>query len=204
MTLGVFAVVVILTANLALVAVLMRRPGLLRMAGGHVLVFLGLLVLPALAFAVGFGQHTERAKRTEFCVSCHVMEPYGASLWIDSTEHLPATHVQNARVDQDRACYVCHTSYTMFGGLQAKLNGLQHLYVNYVSGPPDRLQLYQPYQNRECLFCHGEARSFVENDLHADLRGELDRDEVSCLECHDRIHDVGQLTAFEAWEPGRE
>ena len=65
-----------------------------------------ILVLPALGFFVGFAEHTNQAKRIEFCVSCHVMEPYGRSLLIDSVDHLPANHFQNARVDQAQACFV--------------------------------------------------------------------------------------------------
>ena len=200
---GVLGVLVILMFNLALVIVLVQRPSLLWVAGGRVLVFLSLLVLPALSFAVGFLEHADHAKRTEFCVSCHVMEPYGLSLQIDSVDHLPASHFQNARVDQERACYVCHTNYSMFGDIRAKLNGLQHLYVNYLTGPPDEIALYQPFQNRECLYCHSTARSFEENDLHIDVRAELEQNDVSCLECHAVSHDIAELPNLKMWEPER-
>ena len=203
MPVGLAGVIVILAVNLALVAILACRPALLWVAGGRVLVFLAIVVLPTLGFTIGFAAHAEQAKRTEFCVSCHVMEPYGQSLRIDSADHLPANHMQNARVDQERACFVCHTNYTMFGDLQAKLNGLQHLYVNYISGAPETIALYRPYQNRECLFCHGKARYFVESEIHIDMRPELERNEISCLECHSLTHDVRELPNLEIWESGR-
>ena len=171
-------------------------------AGGRVLVFLTIVIFPTLGFTVGFFEHASEAKRTEFCVSCHVMEPYGASLRIDSVEHLPASHVQNARVDPEHACFVCHTNYTMFGDLSAKLTGLRHIYVNYVTGVPDQVELYQPYRNRECLSCHRGARSFEELDFHIDIRPELDLEEFSCLECHTLTHDIAELATFEMWEPG--
>jgi cytochrome c-type protein NapC len=202
MSLGLFGVIAILAFNLAVVTVLIRRPSLFWVAGGRVLIFLSILVLPALGFTMGFLEHVDRAKRTEFCVSCHVMEPYGRSLQIDSADHLPAAHFQNARVDQERACFVCHTNYSMFGDIQAKLNGLQHIYVNYVTGPPEEMELYQPYQNRECFSCHANARSFEENDFHVDIRAELEANEFSCLECHAANHDVPNLTNLKTWEPG--
>ena len=196
---GLLGVVVIATIDLALLLILLRRPGLMGVAGGRVLGFLAILVLPIAAFSTGLGQHVERSKRTEFCVSCHVMEPYGRSLRIDSADHLPAQHFQNARVDSELACFVCHTNYTMFGDLQAKITGIRHVWVNYLGTIPDELTLYQPYQNRECLYCHGEARFFSEG-LHGEMRPELDSNEISCLECHSLAHDVDQLGTLDMWD----
>ena len=170
------------------------------MAGGRVLAFLTILALPVLGFAVGLFEHAEVAKRTEFCVSCHVMEPYGRSLLVDSADHLPAQHFQNARVSQNEACYVCHTNYAMFGDLQSKLVGVRHVLVNYLGTVPDEVALYEPYQNRECLYCHGGARYFEELDFHIDMRAEMETNEISCLECHDLSHDVGHLDSLDMWE----
>ena len=168
-------------------------------AGGRVLAFLAILAMPVAAFSVGLGEHIEQSKQTEFCVSCHVMEPYGRSLMIDSADHLPAQYFQNARVDSELACFVCHTNYTMFGDLQAKVTGIKHVWVNYLGTIPDELTLYQPYQNRECLYCHGEARFFNEG-LHGGMRPELDSNEISCLKCHTLVHDVDQLDALDLWD----
>ena len=81
----------------------------------------------------------------------------------------------------------------MFGDLQAKVTGVRHVWINYLGTIPDDLTLYQPYQNRECLYCHGEARFFNEDGLHGEMRPEFDSNEISCLECHTLVHDVGQL-----------
>ena len=200
---GLLAVIAVTSLNLILVLILVRRPELTRVAGGRVLAFLTILVMPVAAFSVGLGEHIEQSKRTVFCVSCHVMEPYGRSLSIDSADHLPAQHFQNARVDQEFACFVCHTNYTMFGDLQAKVTGIRHVWVNYLGTVPDELTLYEPYRNRECLYCHGKARFFNENDLHLDMRPELDSDDLSCLECHTLVHDVPHLGTLDMWEGGR-
>ena len=200
---GLLAVIAVTSLNLILVFILVRRPELTRVAGGRVLAFLTILAMPVAAFSVGLGEHIDQSKRTEFCVSCHVMEPYGRSLLIDSPDHLPAQHFQNARVDQEFACFVCHTNYTMFGDLQAKATGIRHVLVNYLGTIPDELTLYEPYQNRECLYCHGEARVFNESDLHLDMRPELDSNALSCLECHTVVHDVSQLETLDMWDSGR-
>lgn len=178
----------------------LRRPtktaGRARMAMG----FLGFFVLPVLVTGLGAAAHLENSKTTEFCLSCHVMEPYGTSLQIDDEGYVAANHFQNNRIPGDKACFTCHTTYTMYGDLQAKIQGLKHLYVYYLGTVPEQLELYQPYRNRECLSCHGGARSFEEDELHADIRTELASDEISCLECHEPVHGVDHLQELELWE----
>lgn len=64
---------------------------------------------------------------------------------------------------------------------------------------PETLSLYRPYNNRECLHCHEGARSFEGNELHTEIRGELETNEASCLECHDLTHEVGGLDDYDVW-----
>lgn len=192
------AAVVLIT--IALIALLVLRPSLTAARGGRVLAFLAFLVLPALATAMGLSAHLEQSKSTEFCLSCHVMEPYGRSLRVDDASWLPAQHFQNNRVPRDRACFTCHTDYTMFGDTKAKLRGLKHVYVYYLGKIPDKIELYEPYNNRECLHCHAGARSFEENDLHKEVRADLSSNTTSCLECHDAVHNVHELAAKPSWK----
>jgi hypothetical protein len=79
------------------------------------------------------------------------------------------------------------------------MKGLKHLWVNYFGTIPEKVELYEPFQNRECLHCHDGARTFEENDFHAELRPELASNETSCLECHDLAHEVEQLAELEKW-----
>mgnify|MGYP006230377951 CR=1 FL=1 len=146
----------------------------------------------------GTASQLEHSKTTDFCVSCHAMEPYGESLAIDSSTHLPATHYQNHRVPRDTACFDCHTSYTMYGDIEAKLKGVKHVWVNYFGTVPDRLSLYAPYQNRDCLHCHQESRSFLENEFHEDLEA-LASNETSCIACHSDVHAVDELDSLPTW-----
>lgn len=194
-----FAIAVFLTVGLAALPAL--RPELTRGRGGRVLAFVALFILPALLTAGGLTAHMEQAKSTEFCLSCHVMEPYGESLWTDDPSFLPASHFQSRRISRESACYTCHTDYTMFGDATAKLRGLRHVWVQVLGDlpAPEEIELYTPYKNRECLHCHEGARSYLENELHADVLTELASGELSCLECHSEVHDVGGVAERERW-----
>jgi nitrate/TMAO reductase-like tetraheme cytochrome c subunit len=185
--------------TIGLIILVVRRPSLTGHRIGQSLIFLAFLPLPGLFFVQGLERHIELSKRTEFCISCHVMRPYGKSLLIDDQDYLPAAHFQNRRIPADEACFTCHTSYTMYGDWMAKFRGLRHTWVNYLGTVPDQPQLYDPYLNRECLHCHVGARSFEENEMHVDVRAELESDEISCLECHDLIHSTETLCAMPTW-----
>lgn len=194
-----FAVAVVVTVALA--ALIALRPELTRGRAGRVLAFVALFLLPALLTAGGLKAHMEQAKSTEFCLSCHVMEPYGESLWTEDPAYLAASHFQNRRVPRDAACYSCHTDYTMFGDVHAKVRGMRHVWVEFVTGPPppEEIELYSPYKNRECLHCHAGARAFLENELHAEILAELRSEEMSCLDCHGDVHDVVTVAERERW-----
>lgn len=185
--------------TLALLGLLAYQPGLVRQRGGKALAFVAFFALPLAITGLGANGHMEQSKSTEFCLSCHVMEPYGTSLRVDSEEHLAAVHYQNNLVPQKKACFTCHTQYTMYGDFAAKLNGMKHVWVYYTGQTPEKLELYEPYQNRECLSCHGGARSFLEGEVHVDFIEELKSGETSCLECHDVVHDVDELGGMDLW-----
>ena len=196
----------LLLAVLVIAAVLAvfvaSRPGITSSAGGRLLAFLAVFLLPALALGFGGLAHLETSKTTEFCLSCHVMEPYGESLQLDDESYLPAGHYQNRLVDRKKACYSCHTDYTMYGDVKAKLQGAKHLWVNYVGTPPEKIELYSPYRNRECLGCHGGSRSYLENEMHEGMYEELQAEETSCLDCHEWIHGTEELADLERWHGG--
>ena len=152
-------------------------------------------------------RNCEHSKSTKFCLSCHIMEPYGQSLRVDDPTHLAAAHFQNHRVPPDEACYTCHTNYAMFGGMKAKLGGLKHIYVYYLATPPapEDIKLYEPFNNRECLHCHAGARSFEEGAVHTadpDLLPAIKANKLSCLSsgCHETVHDVKTLKKQKFWK----
>jgi len=194
-----------LTAGLVLLVGF--RAHLTRAREGKILAFVALFILPVISVWGGFSEQMDRAQSTEFCLSCHVMGDYGRSLRVDDPSYLPAAHFQNKRVPSDRACYTCHTDYTMFGGVNAKIRGLRHLQVQYfgtIPKPAD-IKLYQPYNNRECLHCHLGSRRFEEVSGHhktPDLLESVTSGKRSCISsgCHDIVHEVGSIADASFWK----
>jgi len=194
---------VLIAFSVVLLAVLVLRPGLTATSAGKIMAFVSLFALPLLCLGMGFNAELQNSKSTRFCLSCHIMEPYGQSLRVDDPGHLAANHFQNHRVPANEACYTCHTHYAMFGGLKAKLTGLRHLYVYYIGNTPKPadIKLYEAYNNRECLHCHEGARSFEEGVAHTDpaLLAEIKSNKTSCLSCHQVVHDVATLGEQKFW-----
>jgi cytochrome c-type protein NapC len=189
---------------IALALVIVIFPGITRQAGGRILAFFPLFLLPIGAAFLGGYYHLENSKRTTFCLSCHTMTDHGKSLLIDDPNYLAAQHFQNQRVPRDEPCYTCHSDYTMYGDVTAKLRGLRHVYVYYLGKPPAKLHLYQPYNNRECLHCHEGARSFEEAATHnadPEILPALKSNRVSCLSCHDTVHAIDTLKDKKLWNP---
>src|SRR5580698_10836503 len=142
---GTTLIVILVLFSASLIGVLVARPGVTVTRGGKILAFLVLFFLPILCGAMGISSEMERSKTTAFCLSCHTMEAYGKSLYVDDPSHIPAAHYQNHRVPAEEACYTCHTDYAMFGTIQAKLGGLRHLYIYYLGKPPqpEDIRLYK-------------------------------------------------------------
>ena len=163
-----------------------------------------LFLFPLLCSAVGFSAHMERSKTTTFCLSCHIMEPFGKSLYVDDSHYIAAAHFQNHRIPADEACYTCHTDYVLYGGIRAKWRGMRHVYVQYLGNPPapEAIRLYTPYNNRECLHCHLGARSFEESATHTAIHDDIVSNQVSCISsgCHDTVHNVASLANAKFWK----
>ncbi len=198
---------ILLAVAAALLVALAARPSWTRERAGRAIAFVALVALPASVLALGFHAHLEQSKAKAFCLTCHEMQPYGKSLMVDDAEYIPAVHSQNNWVPQEKACFTCHTSYTMYGDVQAKLKGLRHLWVHYTGGAPDTIRLYEPYQNRECLHCHGESRSFRASDAHVEedtTMAALLSGRLSCMTsgCHDVAHDAQRLDQAPMWTAG--
>jgi nitrate/TMAO reductase-like tetraheme cytochrome c subunit len=201
-------IVALLTSASLLALAFALRPEAARGPMGRALAFVAICALPVVATSIAFGRHMERAKTTRFCLSCHVMQPYGRSLHVDDKEFVPAGHYQNNRIPRDKACFTCHTSYAMFGDVQSKLRGLRHLAVQYLGTIPDTLRLYQPYENRECLHCHEGARRFASTDGHQEADTTMSAmmsGRLSCMAsgCHDVSHAVRELDEVDFWKEGR-
>ena len=193
--------------TLALAILVALRAELTRARGGKVLAFLAIFILPIMAVWVGYSKHMSQAETTRFCLSCHVMHDFGRSLYVDDPSYIPAKHFQDNLVPRERACYTCHTDYTMFGPVNAKLRGLHHLYVEYfgkIPQPAD-IRLYTPFNNRECLHCHAGMRAFIEEAKHSktpDMMSRITSNQISCMTkgCHDVVHNVSSLKDATFWK----
>lgn len=190
---AVLATVVVVGASL------MAADHLIRHRVGHLVLLVAAVILPLGVSAGGALVGVTRSSRTNFCVDCHEMQAYGQSLFVNNPEALSAVHYQKRLISRDSTCFACHTDYAMFGDVKAKLNGLKHVWVHYVSGPPEKLELYQPYPNHNCLHCHDDARSFLEVPDHLDEMPALRENKKSCLECHEVGHDLEGVKAGNFW-----
>lgn len=200
---AILIVLIALTTTLA--ATFLIRPSITAGATGKILAFVGLFILPALCVAGGMSAHVQRSEQAQFCISCHSMEPYGRSLYIDDAKYIPAIHFQDHRVPASEACYACHADYSIFGPLRDKVRGATRLYMQYVSTPPNPIRIPGGYNNLQCLHCHAGARNFVENPIHSAIMDTLTSNQLSCISsgCHDMIHNVNELGHLKFWSPGR-
>lgn len=202
-TTAIAAAVIII--SIVLIGWLVLRPSITSTRGGKILAFTALLIFPILAGGMGVSDHLRRSTSTQFCLSCHVMEDYGKSLHVDDRSYVPATHYQYNLVPRDHACFTCHTDYTMFGDINAKMRGLKHVYAYYIGTPSQPIKLYQSYNNRECLHCHLGARGFEESDAHSkepQMMSLIKTNQMSCSTtgCHNIIHNVQQLKEANFWK----
>ena len=104
------AVVLILVGlTLLIVFLVIIRPEITAARGGKILAFLALFVFPVFAGVMGFENHMERSKQTAFCLSCHVMEPYG-KYYIGH----PANPIKLYEPINNRECLHCHLGARSF------------------------------------------------------------------------------------------
>ncbi len=200
---GILIALIVLTIVLA--AVFFLRPSITAGATGKALAFVALCVLPALCMRMGLNTHMDRSEQTKFCISCHSMENYGKSLWIDDPSYIPAQHFQNHRVPADMACYNCHADYTIYGPLKDKYQGVKRIYVQYLGTPSKTVQIPGGFKNRQCLHCHLGARSFESNPIHVAVMDSLKSNELSCISsgCHDMVHNPSEVDHLKMWSPGQ-
>lgn len=176
--------------------------------GGRVVLLVALLVLPLLLLPMGVAQTLGASQSREFCNSCHEMGTYEHSLFYEDSEFLPANHFQKRLVPTKTACFACHTDYTLYGNLTAKLNGLKHVLIHFTGQVPAKgeIELYSPYPNANCLKCHAGSRAFDGVSQHDSDKVTLDdlyANRVSCSSkgCHDSIHAIGEQDELDLWRP---
>jgi cytochrome c nitrite reductase small subunit len=151
------------------------------------LLFVAVMVFPAVLSLVTMSVSFQRAKSVEFCASCHVMAPFVNDLADRDSENLASMHWNNRWINKD-PCYTCHTDYDFLGPVTAKMNGLRHITAYYLMPAKAELRLYKPFKNQNCLKCHAEQPVYLDNIIHEMSAEEILSGETSCLECHESIH----------------
>jgi len=192
----------LIVLTIALAVVFLVRSSITVGATGKILAFVGLCVLPALCIGTGWSVQQERSELTSSCIACHSMESHGKSLYVADPSYIPAQHFQNHLVPPDKACYTCHTDYARYGSFEDKLRGLKYIYMQYVSTPPKTIRISGAYSNLQCLHCHADARGFSDNPAHNAIMGSLTRNQISCLTCHEMIHNASEVGSLKMWVPG--
>jgi nitrate/TMAO reductase-like tetraheme cytochrome c subunit len=161
---------------------------------GKVLMLIGVVVLPIFSVTTGMMLVFTRAERVEFCASCHhVMQAYADDLTNPDGTGLAATHFANRYIPNNQ-CYECHTSYGLFGTVEAKIHGIGEVAKYYTGAYDLPVAMWKPYPNADCLKCHAESKKWLSVDAHTDdeIGQELFADLTSCMSCHDTAHQVRQ------------
>lgn len=193
--------VIALVVGLVIAALLYRgAPFLAGHTAGRVVLLVGIGALPLLLSAGNISYGVHASSTTRFCLSCHEMQGHAKSLFVDNRQALAAVHYQNRLIDRETVCYSCHKDYALFGDVNAKVNGLRHVWAHYVAGVPAKLALYKPYPNSNCLHCHDDSRSFVDAPAHRPVLGALTAGTTSCLSCHRIAHDLARVESGQFWQ----
>jgi cytochrome c nitrite reductase small subunit len=156
----------------------------------HLLV--GVVLLPSFSIATGMLLVFTKAERVDFCSSCHhVMQAYADDMTDPDGDGLAAIHFANRYIPNNQ-CYECHTSYGLFGTVEAKMHGIGEVFRYYTGTYELPVEMWKPYPNGDCLKCHARSNKWLVVEAHTDGDNEVELfgDQVSCMTCHDSAHQV--------------
>jgi cytochrome c nitrite reductase small subunit len=161
---------------------LVRYRGRLNGAVPTTLVVAGVAIIPIAASGLGTVLVFERAEKVEFCASCHLtMQTFVDDLKDSKSESLAAVHYKNRYIADDQ-CYVCHTSYGIFGTVEAKKEGMIDVYKYFTRTFKLPVKLRHPYPNDDCLKCHAGSVKWL--GVHGDFKDGIFSGDVHCMDCH--------------------
>ena len=161
---------------------LVRYRGRLTGTVATTLVVAGVAIIPIAASGLGTVLVFERAEKVEFCASCHLtMQTFVDDLKNSKSESLAAVHYKNRYIADDQ-CYVCHTSYGIFGTVEAKKEGFIDVYKYFTHTFKLPVRLRHPYRNDDCLKCH--AGSVKWQEIHGEFKDGIFAGDLHCMDCH--------------------
>lgn len=151
----------------------------------------GLLLIPIFTYVLGDLFVMEESKRVEFCGSCHeTMSPVVASMQAPGPS-LASSHYQRGAISHIEACYQCHSGYGIWGTMDAKLAGLQHMIRTATGDYEFPIKKHGSFDIESCRNCHAGAAGFRAVEAHRDpgLQQQLLAGELSCAGlCHAEAH----------------
>lgn len=157
------------------------------------LLIAGAVAFPMLITGVGTILVFERAERVEFCASCHItMKAFVDDMKDPKSDSLAALHFKNRYIPDDQ-CYSCHTSYGLFGTVEAKKEGLNDVYKYYTRTFHLPIKLRHPYPNNDCLKCHAGSAKWLAS--HEDYKDALFSGQATCMQCHADSNPAHKLAA---------
>ena len=164
------AVVLILAATILLYS-LIRYRGRLTDRLAWALLISGVGLFPVLSVSFGNLLVFERAEKVEFCASCHItMQVYVDDMIDAESESLAAVHYKNQYIPTNQ-CYDCHTSYGMFGTVEAKISGMIDTYRYYTNTYTLPIEMRAPYPNGDCLKCHAKSVKWQAQEAGPEFQG---------------------------------
>jgi hypothetical protein len=93
---------IVIAITVALIILIVIRPAITESRWGKIAAFLGFFILPVSAIVVGTAAHLEKSKSIDFCLACHVMEPYVRSLRIDDSNYVRLLYLPHELYDVRR------------------------------------------------------------------------------------------------------
>ncbi len=182
-----FLIATLILAVAANLYSLLRYRGRTDGSAAWITLVLSACVLPSVGVLLGTFLIFERAERVEFCGSCHqAMHSYVADMRQPDSPSLAAIHYRNRYIPRNQ-CYVCHTSFGLFGTMQAKIAGIEDVGRYYLRSFRQPIRMREPYSNGECLKCHAEAARWTAKHSQA-IREEVYAGRMHCLACHGHTH----------------
>lgn len=161
---------------------LIRYRGRTPSSAAWVLLFLAVVILPGISTLFGTILVFERGESIEFCGSCHkVMAQYVNDMRNPESNSLAAIHFKNSYIPRNQ-CYTCHTSFGLFGTMQAKIGGIIEVHRYYTNTFREPLKMREPYRNDDCLKCHAGSVKWSGN--HSGDKDEIFAGRKRCLDCH--------------------
>lgn len=181
------ALVMALSAVALIAWTLMAYRGRLAGFRARLLLFIGICLVPFPAVLMSAAVGLEQSKAVGFCNSCHLMGGFVADMKDPVSRSLSAAHFRN-RYIQDEHCYSCHTDYGLFGTLEAKIGGMNHVWREFAGAGSGLVRPKTNYRFTICLNCHGQSAKFIQRKEHAGVVNNVVSGKSACTECHNLSH----------------